>query len=225
MRLLIVEDDKALAAALAQGFREEGFAVDVALDGAEGLDLASTAEHDVAILDLMLPRLNGFELLQKLRSEGNAVPAIFLTARDAVEDRVKGLKLGGDDYVTKPFAFEELLARVRSVLRRAAGASGDRLEWGDLVLDAAARTALWQGKEIALTPKELSLLEALLLHKGKAVSRTRLIQHTYDFAFDRDSNVIDVHVANLRRKLSQATGLPIVETVRGMGFRIPKEVP
>jgi DNA-binding response OmpR family regulator len=198
--------------------------VDLTHDGAEGLELATTAEHDVVVLDLMLPRLNGFDLLQRLRSEGHAVPVIFLTARDAVEDRVRGLKLGGDDYLIKPFSFEELLARVRSVLRRAAGAAGDRLEWGDLVVDVAARTALWKGEEIALTPKELSLLEALLFQKGKAVSRTRLIQHTYDFAAERDSNVIDVHVANLRRKLSQATGAPIIETVRGMGFRIPKEV-
>jgi len=223
MRLLIVEDDKPLATALAQGFREEGFAVDLALDGAEGLELARTAEHDAVVLDLMLPRLDGFEVLRSLRSEGNVVPVLFLTARDAVEDRVKGLKLGGDDYVTKPFSFDELLARVRSVLRRASGAAGDLLEWGDLVLDVAARTALWKGEEIDLTPKELSLLEALLFRKGKAVSRTRLIQHAYDFDHERDSNVIDAHVANLRRKLSQSTGSPIVETVRGMGFRIPKD--
>jgi DNA-binding response OmpR family regulator len=223
MRLLIVEDDQHLASVLGQGFREEGFAVDLAFDGESGLELAGTGEHDIIILDLMLPLRGGFEVLRELRREGGTVPVIFLSARGSVEDRVKGLKLGGDDYMVKPFSFDELLARVRAILRRATGAAENRLGWGDLVLDLTARRALWKGAEIPLTLKEFSILEALLYQKGKVVPRTRLLQHTYELGFDRDSNVLDVHVGNLRRKLNQATGSPVVETVRGVGYRIPEE--
>lgn len=225
MRLLVVEDDADMAAALAQGFREEGFAVDVAGDGLSGLHAAETEEHDALILDVMLPGLNGFDLARRLREEGNPVPVIFLTARASVQDRVEGLKLGGDDYLPKPFSFEELLARVRVALRRATGAATDRLEWGELTFDPAAHRAQWRGEEVRLTQKELSILEALLLSRGKVLSRSRLIQKVYDASFEGDPSVLDVHLANLRRKLRECTGSSIIENVRGVGFRIPGRPP
>ncbi len=225
MRLLIVEDDVDLSNALARGFREEGFAVDQAFDGPDALCLAETGEHDLVVLDLMLPGMDGFRVLEILRSEGHRVPVVFLTARGDVEDRVRGLGLGGDDYVVKPFSFDELLARVRAVLRRAHGEAQDVLTWGLLRLDTASHRVSWAGTEVHLTPREFQILEALLLNRGKAVSRTRLSLQVYDHAFDNESNVIDVHVANLRRKLRRVGGVPVIETVRGVGFRIPKGPP
>jgi DNA-binding response OmpR family regulator len=220
MRLLIVEDDRELAAALTQGFRDEGFAVDAAADGRDGLHGAESGEYDAIVLDILLPSMDGFQVVEALRQEGNQVPVLFLTARGEVSDRVKGLRLGGDDYLPKPFSFEELLARVRALIRRSSGASQNHLTWRDLRLDVDARQATWKGDPVALTPRELSLLEALLLNKGKTLSRTRLIRHVYDWSYDCDSNVIDAHVANLRRKLKRATGCQVVETVRGIGFLV-----
>ncbi|GAB4277006.1 MAG: response regulator transcription factor [Deferrisomatales bacterium] len=222
MRLLIVEDDRELVAALARGFRQEGFAVDVALDGRRGLRAAESGAYDAVVLDLMLPEIDGFWVIEALRQRGHRVPVLFLTARGEVENRVRGLRLGGDDYLPKPFAFDELVARVRALIRRSAGATRNRLAWRELVLDADARQVTWKGAPIALTPRELALLEALLLHRGKAVSRARLIRHVYEGAFTCDSNVLDVHVANLRRKLRRATGSPVVRTVRGAGFLVPE---
>lgn len=224
MRLLIVEDDRELSAALLRGFREEGFAVDQAFDGPEGLHLALGEEYDLMILDLMLPGCDGFEVLRELRQRGIRLPVLFLTARGSVEDRIQGLRLGGDDYLPKPFSFEELLARSRAVLRRCAGLAQDELHWDDLVVDVGAHRVSWGLAEVDLTPKEFQILEALLLHKGKTLSRTRLIMHVYDDAFDSDSNVVDAHIANLRRKLRAATGCNVIETVRGVGFRI-REAP
>jgi len=222
VRLLIVEDDVDLSNALTRGFREEGFAVDQAFDGEDGLCLARMGEHDLVVLDLMLPGMDGFRVLEILRREGNRIPVVFLTARGEVEDRIRGLRLGGDDYLPKPFRFEELLARVRAVLRRSHGAAQDVLRWGDLRLDVEAHRAFWGEEELALTPKEFQILEALLLHKGKALSRVRLSLQVYDHAFDAESNVIDAHVANLRRKLRTVGGQRVIETVRGVGFRIPE---
>lgn len=222
MRLLIVEDDAELSGALARGFRDEGFSVDQAFDGPEGLHAALSGEHDLVVLDLMLPGFDGFRVLRELRARGSRVPVVFLTARGDVEDRIQGLRLGGDDFLAKPFSFEELLARVRAVLRRASGVAQNRLQWGALWLEMDAHRALWGEAEIPLTPKEFQLLEALLLQQGKVLTRTRLLLHLYDEAFDSDSNVIDVHVANLRRKLRDAAGQPVIETVRGVGFRVPR---
>ncbi len=223
LRLLVVEDDVDLAAALARGFREEGFAVDRAFDGLEGLHAARSAEHDVVVLDLMLPRFDGFRVLETLRSEGNRVPVVFLTARGDVSDRIRGLQLGGDDYLPKPFSFDELLARVRAVLRRSRGVAQDVLVRGPLRMEVEAHRVWWGDVEVGLTPREFQVLETLLLAKGKVLSRTRLILSVYDDAFDSDSNVIDAHVANLRRKLRRVSGETIVETVRGVGFRIPED--
>lgn len=225
MRILIVEDDLELSGALARGFRDEGFSVDQAFTGPDGLHAALGAAHDLVVLDLMLPGLDGFRVLEALRDRGCRVPVVFLTARSGVEDRIRGLRLGGDDYLTKPFRFEELLARVRAVLRRASGIAQNRLQWGDLRLDLDAHRALWGDCETPLTPKEFQLLEALLLQRGKALSRTRLTLHLYDEAFDSDSNVIDAHMANLRRKLRAVSGTNVVETVRGVGFRVPEHPP
>ncbi|MDF1551544.1 MAG: response regulator transcription factor [Deferrisomatales bacterium] len=222
MRLLLVEDDTDLSNTLARGFREEGFSVDQAFDGPEGLHVALGGEYDLVILDLMLPGFDGFRLLRDLRGRGHRVPVLFLTASADVEDRIRGLQLGGDDYLAKPFSFEELLARIRAVLRRAAGVAQNHLTWDGLRVEVDAHRVFWQDAEIPLTPKEFHILEALLLQQGKVLSRTRLVMHVYDEAFDSDSNVIDAHVANLRRKLRDASGSAVVETVRGVGFRIPE---
>jgi len=220
MRLLLVEDDRELSATLLRGFRDEGFAVDQAFDGPEGLHLALGGEYDLMILDLMLPGCDGFQVLRDLRARGNRLPVLFLTARGSVEDRIQGLQLGGDDYLPKPFSFDELLARARAVLRRSAGLAQNELRWEELVMDVGAHRVSWEGTELDLTPKEFQILEAMLLHQGKTLSRTRLVMHVYDDAFDSDSNVVDAHMANLRRKLRAATGRRVIQTVRGVGFRI-----
>ena len=222
MRLLIVEDDVDLASGLAMGFRDEGLAVDLVSSGRAGLLEAGSGEYDVVILDVMLPDLDGFQVVERLRDQGVRVPILLLTARDAIEDRVRGLRLGGDDYLCKPFSFDELLARIRVLLRRAGGAARNLILWRSLVVDLDRRIATWQGSAIPLTPKEFAVLEALVLNLGKTVARTRLAEAMYELDFDRASNVIDVHMANLRRKLSESTGQPIVQTVRGTGFRIPE---
>lgn len=218
MRLLIVEDDLDLAGALATGFRDEGFAVDVARSGPEGFAAASTDEYDIVVLDLALPGMDGLTVLERLRRQGQRVPILILSARSDVAQRVRGLKLGADDYVCKPFSFEELLARARVLLRRSAGAARNVIRAGRLELDLDRRLVAWDGTALALTPKEYALLEALLLEKGKVLTRTRLVQHVYDDSFDFDSNLIDVHIAHLRRKLREATGKNLIATVRGVGF-------
>ena len=223
MRMLIIEDSADLADGLAKGFRDEGFAVDVAMSGPDGLEDAQSGEHDIVVLDLMLPGIDGLTILQRLRDRGMTVPVLVLTARDAVEDRVKGLRLGSDDYVCKPFNFEELLARVRALLRRTGGFVRNGLAWKELLLDLDTREASWKGRELHLTPTEFSVLEALLLNKGKTLTRTRLIEHLYGYDFDRDSNVIDAHMANLRRKLKRLAGSGLIRTVRGFGFMLPED--
>lgn len=211
--------------ALARGLRDEGFAVDQAFNGEDGFFEARCGEHDLVILDVMLPRFDGFHILEELRREGKKTPVIFLTARGEVEDRLRGLRLGGDDYLVKPFDFEELIARIKSVLRRAAGAPENLLRTGKLVLDFDRRTVSWEGKAIATTPREFAILEALLMSGGKTISRTEIIRHVYDDSFDFDSNLIDVHIGNLRRKIKSVAGDPVIETVRGAGFRIPGPAP
>lgn len=223
MRMLIVEDDADLAEMLALGFRDEGFAVDTVADGVSGLHEASTTDYDVVILDLMLPELDGFGIVDGLRGAGRSVPVMFLSARDEVENRVRGLQLGADDYLTKPFSFEELLARVHALVRRSHGIAENRARWGDLVLDLDARTVSWRDRAIELTPMEYSLLELLVLGSGRVLSRTELIERIYDHSFDCDSNVIDVHVGHLRRKLRSVMGSCPIETKRGVGFIIPRE--
>ena len=222
MRLLVVEDNEDLASALCRGLREEGFIVDHAAGGADGLLLAQSEDYDLILLDISLPEVSGFQILETLRSEHNDVPVVFLTARKDVEDRVRGLRLGGDDYLAKPFSFEELLARIRAVLRRSSGFPQGRLLWGRLEMKPEAHLALWDNQPVDLTHKEFQLLETFLLNKGKVLTRTRLALNVYDNAFECDSNVIDAHVSNLRKKLLKATGAALIETVRGVGFRLPE---
>lgn len=215
MRLLVVEDERDLRRVLEQTFREEGYAVDTASEGEEGLAKALSWDYDAIVLDLMLPKLDGRELLQRLR-RAKATPVLILTARDALPDRVAGLDAGADDYLIKPFARLELLARVRALVRRAAGQSASVLELGDVRIDLASRTVARQGVAISLTPREYALVEFLALHRGKVVTRTMLYDHLFDENEDSLSNLLDVHVSNLRKKL----GADFVVTRRGQGYLI-----
>lgn len=215
MRLLVVEDEPDLRRLLEQGLREEGYAVDSAADGAEGLYKASSWDYDALVLDLMLPKLGGLELLRELR-KSKATPVLILTARDALPDRVRGLDGGADDYLVKPFEQAELSARLRSLIRRAAGRPESVIELGEVRIDLAARDVTVAGTPAGLTAREYALLEYLALHRGEVVSRTTLYEHLFDEAEDSLSNLLDVHVSNLRKKL----GKDLVETRRGQGYLI-----
>lgn len=205
---------------LARGLREEGYAVDVAHDGTEGLWLASEQDYDAIVLDVMLPGIDGFEVCRRLRALGRGHPILLLTARDAVEDRVGGLDAGADDYLTKPFSFEELAARVRALVRRGGGTRPAVVEVGDLRFDPATHRA-WRGDtELALSPKEAALLELFLRHPGEVLTRTRILDHVWDFAYDGGSNVVDQYVAYLRRKVDRPFARGDLETVRGVGYRL-----
>ena len=217
MRILVVEDDKKVASFLEQGLREEGYAVDVAHDGTEGSLKANVYDYDLAILDVMLPEKSGFEIVRDLRREQKTVPVLMLTARDTKEDIVRGLDVGADDYLTKPFSFDELLARVRALLRRGGASREERLIYGDVELDRLKHIASRAGAELDLTPKEYQLLEYFLLRPEEVVRRTELLEKVWDLQFDPMSNVVDVHVGNLRKKL-RATGDPLIRTVRGVGY-------
>jgi two-component system, OmpR family, response regulator len=215
MRLLVIEDDPVLQRTLAATLREENYAVDTASDGAEGLFKAQQNAYDAVLLDIMLPKLDGWGVLAALRP-ANRTPVLMLTARDAVPDRIKGLDTGADDYLTKPFDIDELLARLRALIRRAAGQPTTQLVIGALALDTAARRATVAGAEVVLTAREYSLLEYLALHRGEVVSRATLYEHLFDEADDSLSNLLDVHVSNLRKKL----GHDLIATRRGLGYSI-----
>lgn len=220
MRLLVVEDEVRMAVLLRRGLGEEGYAVDVAADGPEGLWLAQENDYDVIVLDAMLPGLDGFEVCRRLRGSARWAPVLMLTARDTVEDRIRGLDAGADDYLVKPFALGELAARVRALLRRGASVRPAVLVVGDLVLDPAARTVSRAGVGVELTAKELALLELFMRHPGEVLSRTRILEHVWDFAFDPASNVVDQYVGYLRRKLDRPWGRDDLQTVRGAGYRL-----
>jgi two-component system OmpR family response regulator len=215
MRLLVIEDDPFLLRSLATSLREENYAVDTADDGEGGLFKALQADYDCIILDGMLPGFDGWELLRRLRPH-KASPVLMLTARDAVTDRVRGLDCGADDYLTKPFDGDELLARIRALIRRSSGASSSVISIGDIIIDTAARTVSQQGNEILLTAREYSLVEYLALHRGTVVSRTELYEHLFDEDDDTLSNLLDVHVSNVRKKL----GSEFITTRRGHGYCI-----
>ncbi len=219
MKLLIVEDEPKTGDYLQQGLREAGFAVELATNGPDGLHLALEGDHDLLILDVMLPGLNGWQLLQRLREQGLQVPVLFLSARDQVEDRVKGLELGADDYLVKPFSFAELLARVRTIVRRGrSGAEATVLQVADLELDLLRRRVSRGGKRIDLTAKEFGLLELLLRRQGEVLPRSLIASQVWDMNFDSDTNVIEVAVRRLRAKIDDGFEPKLIQTVRGMGY-------
>ncbi|MCG8430006.1 MAG: response regulator transcription factor [Candidatus Omnitrophica bacterium] len=222
MRVLVVEDERKIAGFIARGLKEEGYAVDLASDGEEGHFLVSTNEYDLLILDLMLPKTDGLSLCRRLRREGYTAAIIMLTARDTVRDKVTGLDAGADDYVTKPFAFEELLARIRALLRvrGRAGTQATRLEAGDLVMDLVSHEVRRAGKPVNLTAKEFSLLEYFMRHAGSVVTRTMIAEHVWDINFDTDTNVIDVYVSHLRDKIDRSFKKKLIHTLRGRGYML-----
>lgn len=218
MKILIVEDEPKTAAFVKQGFIEEGFVVDVALDGVDGLHLALSCEYDVIVLDVMLPKQDGWQVLQQIRTHRPHQPVILLTALDTVTQRVKGLNLGADDYLVKPFAFSELQARVRNVLRRVTVRQADVLRLADLTMDLIRHKAFRSGKLLDLAPQEYRLLEYLLRHPGEVLTRTRLAEQVWDMSFDGDSNVVDVAVRRLRRKVDDPSAHKLIHTLRGVGY-------
>ena len=220
MRILIVEDEAGVAGFVEQGLTEAGYAVDVARDGSEGLEYALGFEYDVMVLDIMLPKMNGLDLLHEIRDKRVKAPVLLLTARDGVDDRVKGLDVGADDYLIKPFAFPELLARIRALLRRPPLQSGNLLSMNDLEMDVTRREVRRAGKKIELSPREFSLLELLLRHPNQVLTRTQIVEHVWNFDFYGDTNVVDVYIGYLRRKIDSGFVPPLIQTVRGVGYRL-----
>ncbi|MFD8071860.1 response regulator transcription factor [Streptomyces sp. NPDC059718] len=217
MRVLIVEDERRLAVSLARGLTAEGFSVDVVHDGLEGLHRAGEGVHDLVVLDIMLPGMNGYRVCAALREAGNEVPILMLTAKDGEYDEAEGLDTGADDYLTKPFSYVVLVARVKALLRRrgSAGAS-PVLRLGTLVLDTAARRVFRNDSEVTLTAKEFAVLEQLAVRAGQVVGKSRILEHVWDFAYDGDPNIVEVYISTLRRKL----GADLIQTVRGAGYRL-----
>lgn len=217
MRILIVEDDRKVAGFIQMGLREEGYAVDVARDGEQAVSNAHVNDYDAILLDLMLPKKNGIQITKELRREGRTTPILMLTARDSTEDVVRGLDAGADDYLTKPFKFDELLARLRALLRRGGAKRMDRLVYDSIEMDRIKHELYVNGKLFAVTPREFQILEHFLLNPEKVIKRTELLEKVCDLHIDPESNLVDVHMGNLRRKL-RAAGANLIETVRGVGF-------
>jgi heavy metal response regulator len=218
MRILVIEDEKKIADFIRRGLKEAGYTVDVASDGEQGYFLAETERYDLIVLDLMLPKMNGISLCKKLREENISIPVLMLTAKDTVRDKVVGLDSGANDYLTKPFAFEEFLARVRVLLRKADAVQVTTLKTGDLELDLLTHKVTRSGKEIDLTVKEFALLEYLMRNEGVVVTRTMLAEHVWDVNFDTYTNVIDVYINYLRNKIDKGFEKKLIHTVRGRGY-------
>lgn len=221
MKILIVEDDKRIANVMQKGLKEEGFTVDVVHDGEEGEFMALENPYDAIILDLNLPIKSGLDICKSIRSKKNQTPIIMVTAKTAIEDRVNGLNIGADDYLTKPFVFSELLARVRSLIRRNSQQKMPLYEIDDLVMDPVKHIVTRGGKELVLTAKEFSLFEFLLAHRGEVVTRTMILEHVWDYNYDGLSNVVDVFIKTLRKKLNSAgSGKPLIHTIHGVGYKL-----
>jgi two-component system, OmpR family, copper resistance phosphate regulon response regulator CusR len=218
VRLLIVEDEKKTAEYLRKGLSEHGFVVDVAENGEDGLHLATTGDYALIILDIMMPDRDGWSVIQNLRKSGKQTPVLFLTARDTLDDKVKGLELGADDYMVKPFAFSELLARIRTILRRGPDRRPEIVRIADLEIDFFKRKATRAGKRIELSPKEFATLWLLASHHGEVLSRTLISEHVWDINFDSDANVVDVAIRRLRKKVDEPFSTSLIHTVRGAGY-------
>jgi heavy metal response regulator len=223
MRILVVEDEKKVASFIKKGLEEEGYAVDVAADGEEGLAIALACVHDLIILDIRLPKMDGLRVLQALRQDHVTAPVLLLTVRATIEDKVLGLDAGADDYLTKPFAFQELVARVRALLRRRAETEPTILRISDLTLDPARRTVTRAGEKIDLTPREFALLDYFMRNSGRVLTRTMIAEHVWDYSFDTSTNVIDVYVNYLRRKIDSRRAPKLLHTVRGVGYVLKAE--
>jgi heavy metal response regulator len=225
MRILVIEDERKIASFIQRGLKEEHYAVDVADNGEDGLHLATVNEYNLIVLDIMLPGKDGIYICREIRKKGIKTPVLMLTARDAVEDKVSGLDSGADDYMTKPFAFEEFLARVRSLLRRGAQQPSNVLRIADLELNQLTHKARRGAQEIALSSKEYSLLEFLFLHKNQVVTRTMIAEQVWNEDFDSFTNVIDVHIKHLRDKVDKSYAVPLIHTVRGSGYMLTEHRP
>lgn len=224
MRILFVEDELRLSAIIKKGLTEEGFAVDTAYDGEEGKYLAESESYDLIILDIMLPKIDGLTICRYLRSKHIKTPILLLTAKSTVEDKVAGLDSGADDYLTKPFAFLELRSRIHALIRRSKHEPAPLLSIANLTLDPIKHTLVRAGKQIELTPKEFSVMELLLRHKGEVVTRTMIIEHVWDYNFDSMSNVVDVFIGSLRRKIDKGAKVKLISTVHGVGYKISESL-
>ncbi len=221
MRILVIEDEKKIADFIRRGLREEGYTVEVAEDGETGYELAGTSDFDLILMDVMLPKIDGVTLTRKLREEGTRTPILMLTAKSALQDKVSGLDSGADDYLTKPFAFEELLARIRAILRKnSVQASPTRLQVGDLVLDLITHRVARAGQAVECSAREYALLEYLMRHAGEVVTRTMIAEHVWDVNFDTFTNVIDVYISYLRNKIDPPPRRKLIHTVRGRGYML-----
>ncbi len=220
MRILVVEDETELAAYVKRGLEREGFTVDVAADGELGLHLATTGTYDAVVLDIMLPKLNGYRICAELRAQSNWVPILMLTAKDGEYDEAEALDTGADDYLTKPFAFVVLVARLRALIRRGAGARPAILSVGDLTLDPAKRRFTVGGEPVALTPTEMSIMELLMRHSGDVISKLEILESCWDWAYDGDPNIVEVYIRYLRKKIDIPFDRKHIETVRGAGYRL-----
>ena len=219
MRILVIEDEKRIADFLSRGLESGGYAVDVAANGATGIELVHSTEYDLIVLDLGLPDIDGLSVLQKIRNRKASPPVLILSARDAVDDRVKGLELGADDYLVKPFAFVELLARVRALLRRGQP-TPERLQVGELALDCIRRRVVRSGENIELAPKEFSILEYMMRNRGRPLSRTMIVEHVWDMDYDGLTNIVDVYIRHLRSKIDDRWPVKMIHTVRGIGYML-----
>ena len=223
MKILVVEDDKKLGSLLRKGLEAQGFVVDFSDDGDEGFTLATTRSYDAVVLDIMLPGRDGLSILRNLRERQLTVPVILCTARSALNERLDGLNLGADDYLTKPFYIEELVARLHALIRRASGQQKNLLQYGNITVNLLTREVKCGTKPVELTAREFALLTYLMRSPGRTFTRTQICEHVWNYHFDPGTNLVDVYVQHLRKKLNSGTGLPIIETVRSVGYRIPEE--